>query len=235
MVLVLCMTCTCTGKKYQMKEHLTAIEKYQVVAKLCVELPKHVGHKVFFDNWFTTLDLIIYLKKEGLMAVGTIKSNRLQGCPLLSNKDLQKSERGASDYHVDNNSRIVIVKWLNNNVVQFTPSYVGIEPMDQIERRDKTADERKNFDCPQIVKAYNNSMGAVDLADILIALYRISVKIERWYIKIFWHLVAIAIVNGWILYERHRLQLSIPQKEEKTLFNFSCKLAESRQDCGQHF
>ena len=207
----------------------------QVVAKLCVELPKHVGHKVFFDNWFTTLDLIIYLKKEGLLAVGTIKSNRLQGCPLLSNKDLQKSERGASDYNVDNNSRIVIVQWLDNNVVQFTPSYVGIEPMDQIERWDKTAGERKNFDCPHVVKAYNKSMGAVDLADILIALYRISVKIERWYIKIFWHLVAIAIVNGWILYERHRLQLSIPQKEEKTLFNFSCKLAESRQDCGQEF
>ena len=101
----------------------------------------------------------------------------MQGCPLLSNKDLRKSERGASDCHVDNNSPIVIVKWLDNNVVQLTSSYVGIEPMDQIERWDKTAVERKNFDCPQIVKAYNKRMGAVDLADILIALYRISVKL----------------------------------------------------------
>ena len=48
----------------------------QVVAKLCIELPRHVGHKVFFYNWFTTLDLMIYLKKEGLLAVGTIRSNR---------------------------------------------------------------------------------------------------------------------------------------------------------------
>ena len=64
----------------------------QVVAKLSIELPRHAGHKVFFDNWFTTLDIMIYLKKEGLLAVGTIRSNRLQGCPLLSNKDLQKSE-----------------------------------------------------------------------------------------------------------------------------------------------
>ena len=53
----------------------------QVVAKLCVELPRHVGRKVFVDNWFTTLDLMIYLKKEGLLAVGTIRSNCLQGCP----------------------------------------------------------------------------------------------------------------------------------------------------------
>ena len=29
------------------------------------------------------------------------------------------------------------------------------------------------------------------------------------------------------MYKRHRVQLSIPQKEEKTLLDFSCKLAES--------
>ena len=34
-------------------------------------------------------------------------------------------------------------------------------------------------------------------------------------------------VNGWILQKRHRVQLSIPHKEEKTLLDFSCELAES--------
>ena len=70
-----------------------------------------------------------YLKKEGLLAVGTIRSNGLQECPLLSNKDLQKSARGASDYRVDTNSGI-IVKWLDNIVVQLTSNYVSLEPMD---------------------------------------------------------------------------------------------------------
>ena len=36
----------------------------QVVAKLCVELPRHVGHKVFFDNWFTALDLMLISEKR---------------------------------------------------------------------------------------------------------------------------------------------------------------------------
>ena len=67
-----------------------------------------------------------YLKKEGLLAVGTIRSNGLQECPLLSNKDLQKSARGASD----TNSGIIIVKWLDNIVVQLTSNYVSLEPMD---------------------------------------------------------------------------------------------------------
>ena len=126
---------------------------------------------------------MIYLKKEGLLTV--VRSNRLQGCPLLSNKDLQKSPRGASDYRVDNNSGIIMLKWLDNSVVQLTSNYGRIEPMYQIERWYKTAGEKKNDDYPQIVKAYNKSMRGVDLVDMLIALYHISAKTKRWYIKIF--------------------------------------------------
>ena len=48
----------------------------QVVAKLCVDLPRNVGHKVFFDNWFTTIDFTLYFKKEGTLAVGTVRINR---------------------------------------------------------------------------------------------------------------------------------------------------------------
>ena len=126
---------------------------------------------------------MIYLKKEGLLTV--VRSNRLQGCPLLSNKDLQKPARGASDYRVNNSSGIIILKWLDNSVVQLTSNYGRIEPMYQIERWDKTAGEKKNVDYPQIVKGYNKSMRGVDLVDMLIALYHTSAKTKRWYIKIF--------------------------------------------------
>ena len=169
---------------------------------------------------------MIYLTKEGLLAVGTIRSNRFQGCLLLSNKDLQKSARGASDYRVDNNSGIIIVKWLDKSVVQLYSNYVGIEPIDQIEKWDKTACERKNVDCPQIVKAYNKSMGGVDLVDMLIALYRISVKTKRLYVKVCWYFVNIAKVNGWILYKRQSAA-EYSTKRKETLLDFSCELTES--------
>ena len=61
-------------------------------------------------------------------------------------------------------------------------------------------------------------MGGVDLADILIALYRILLKSKRWYIKVFWNLVDIAKVNGWIF-----------------LMRISWKSYKSKQDCCQHF
>ena len=78
------------------------------------------------------------------------------------------------------------------------------------------------------MKAYNKNMGGVDLAELFLALYLVSVKTKRWFIgKVFWYLLDITKVNDWILYKRHRVQLSIPQTEKKTLLDFSCKLAES--------
>ena len=106
----------------------------QVVGKLCQNLPGHKNHKLFFDNCFSTLELMLYLKNKGILAVGTIRLNRLGGCSVSSNKDLQKAGRGSSDYRTDNNSGITVVKWIDNNVVQLISNFVGIEPMTSIER-----------------------------------------------------------------------------------------------------
>ena len=62
----------------------------QVVAKLCQNLTIHKNKKLFFNNWFSTLELMLYLKNKGILAVGTIRLNRLGGCSVSSNKDLQK-------------------------------------------------------------------------------------------------------------------------------------------------
>ena len=62
---------------------------------------------------------------------------------------------------------MIIVKWFDNSVEQLTSNYVGLEPIDQIERWDKTAVKRKNVDCPQIVKAFNKILEGVGLADSL--------------------------------------------------------------------
>ena len=199
----------------------------QVVARLSKDLPGGVHHKLFFDNWFSTLDLMLYLKSMRILAVGTIRLNRIGKCPIDNNKSLQKSGRGSMDYRTDNNSGIVIVKWIDNSVVQLISNFVGIEPMSEITRWCKTEKARKEIPCPQIVKQYNKSMGGVDLADMLIALYRIPCKTKRWYQKIFWHLIDIAKVNAWILYRRHANQRQVPSKDQKSLLVFSSKIADA--------
>ena len=87
-------------------EHLS--KSFQVVAKLCKDLPGGCKHKAFFDNWFTSLNLLHYLK--------AIRANRLQGCPLEASKSLAKKGQGTMDHCCDANSGLIIVKWVDNSV-----------------------------------------------------------------------------------------------------------------------
>ena len=148
---------------------------------------------------------MIYLKEIGILAVGTVWANRLQGCPLERNKAIEKQIRGSMDYRVDLNTGLFIVRWMDNSTVQFASNFVGIEPMGTLNRWDSHGREKKDIACLKIVTMYNKSMGGIDLADMLIALYRIQCKTTRWHIKVFWHMVDIAKVNAWILYKREEI------------------------------
>ena len=68
-------------------------------------------------------------------------------------------------------------------------------------------------------------MGAVDLADMLIVLYRIQCKTMYWYIKAFSYMVDIAKVNAWILYKRKEILCGVSEKSLKCLKMFSLKIA----------
>ena len=199
----------------------------RVVARLCDHLPKHSNHKLFCDNWFITLDLLLYLKRIGIHVCGTVRSNCLQGCALNADKDLKRKGRGSLDYKSDMNSGIIVAKWYDNNAVHIASNFVGIEPMGTMERWSPQDKERKEIPCPQLVLQYNKDMGGVDLADMLISLYRIPFKTKRWYLKVFFHCLDIAKVNSWLLYQRHCDENSIAKKQRMALLDFSVDVADS--------
>ena len=185
------------GKEEVLDNEFTGLQKCTIaVARLCKHLSNHKHHKLYFDNWFTTLPLLQFLKMKGIHAAGTIRMNRIKCCPLQANKDLEKLGRGALDYRTDSNSGLAVAKWLDNKVVLVASNYIGIEPMGTITRWDKSENKHKDIQCPSIVLSYNKSMGGVDLVDMLISLYRIKVKTKRWYIKVLWHLIDICKVNA---------------------------------------
>ena len=49
-------------------------------------LPNHQNYKMFSDNWFSTLLLLIKLKEKGFLATPIIRADRLKGCPLPKDK-----------------------------------------------------------------------------------------------------------------------------------------------------
>ncbi|KAH9642115.1 hypothetical protein HF086_007425 [Spodoptera exigua] len=82
--------------------------------------------------------------------------------------------------------------------------------MEKIKRYSKEEKGKVDVDCPQIVKEYNKQMGGVDLADMLVALYRIPMKTRRWYMGIFVQLADILINNAWLMYRQTR-KISLKQ------------------------
>ena len=54
---------------------------------------------------------------------------------------------------------------------------------------------------PHAIAEYNKFMGGVDLCDMLLKLYRIDFKSKKWYMRIFFYVLDLTTVNGWLLYD----------------------------------
>ena len=68
-------------------------------------------------------------------------------------------------------------------------------------------------------------MGGVDLCDMLLALYRITLGTKKWYMHIVYHCIGLSIVNSWLCYRRHCEQKGIPKKDILSLLNFQTRIA----------
>uniref|UniRef100_W5MNY0 PiggyBac transposable element-derived protein domain-containing protein n=1 Tax=Lepisosteus oculatus TaxID=7918 RepID=W5MNY0_LEPOC len=145
-----------------------------------------------FDNFFTSLSLLTYLKDSmGLRSLGTIRKS-LDG-KLEDDQELLKRGRGSFDYRVDNDAQLAIVKWADSKTVTLVSTCASVMPVEK--------GRQISVPCPQIVAEYNHHMGGVDLTDMMIALYRTPAKSHRWYLCIFWQLIGIAVGNAWLLYQ----------------------------------
>ena len=55
---------------------------------------------------------------------------------------------------------------------------------------------------PQAVDLYNHNMNGVDVADQLTVFYPFIRKISKWWRKLFFWLVEVAVINSYILYKK---------------------------------
>lgn len=84
----------------------------KVVLALCKNIPDRACSVVYFDNFFTSLELIHYLREEiGIFSLGTIRSNRLRGAEksLLADKALKKKPRGSFSQVVCNKNKLTVI------------------------------------------------------------------------------------------------------------------------------
>ena len=80
-----------------------------IVLKLTGHIPNNKSYKLYFDKYFTYIELLIELKSKNIWAVGTLRGDSMRGCMLKSEKHLKKDGRGSYDGAVKKNSMIRIV------------------------------------------------------------------------------------------------------------------------------
>ena len=100
------------------------------------------------------------------------------------------------------NKNISLIRWIENKCVTEVSSYLGAEQHGDVRRYDRKQKEYTNVNRRCVIEEYNQSLGGVDLLDMMCSLYKYLLKSKRWYLYIFYHTSTIALVSGWFLHER---------------------------------
>lgn len=190
-------------------------------------IPQHKNYKLFFDNFFSSITLFRELKALGILAAGTVRKNRLESCPLVTDKVLQERGRGSMDSAVTRDGEIVAVKWMDNSSVILFSTFVGIGEIDKVKRWDKKTKAHILVERPEVVQCYNKFMGGVDKCDHLLSLYRIFIKSRKWTLRVLFHFIDVAVVNSWLEYIRACDAENVPRKRRLQLLQFRLELAEA--------
>lgn len=170
------------------KRLLTTVERLSQPAK----------HNIFFDNFFTSYQLLVDLKESNFKATGTIRPNRMNGAAKIfeGDKQLKAEGRGHFDFRCD--GKVFIAKWFDNSVVHIASNNLTHEPILTAKRR--VGREQINVPQPFLIKRYNQGMGGVDALDRLLQAYRPHIISKKWWWPLFLNAINLSVVAAWRLH-----------------------------------
>lgn len=202
------MLCSKDGYMYQFDTYCGAkhvkpsMKSLPLGSRVVLDLLKNIeyptDHTINFDNFFTSYDLMKILKEKQFRATGTARDNRLKKCPLPTNKDFIKQNRGTFHHQFDDTNKLLFVKWKDNSIVT---NYDKIEPCENVKRWSKEQQKKINIPQPLLFKNYNQNMGGVDLHDQFINTYSIEIRGKKWWWNIFTSMISSTISNAWKLHK----------------------------------
>ncbi|KAG5870251.1 hypothetical protein JTB14_036713 [Gonioctena quinquepunctata] len=65
---------------------------------------------------------------KNILSLGTLRGDKIGGCPIDSDKILQEQGRGTYDYKAEKEKDVIIIKWVDNKCVLLGGTAYGVEP-----------------------------------------------------------------------------------------------------------
>ena len=198
----------------------------QLVTSMCKCL-KGTGIVVNMDNLYSSPEVFIALKKIGIYARGTFRSNRkyLPSFVKFTKSETLKLPRGCFRLATNEEHNLSCYAWNDKNPVHILSSADGTD-VETTRRRSKS--EKINVLCPSAVKRYNQGMQAVDQFNKLLTLFSLaSLKFDKYYKKIAMVLLDFAITNAYL---HHKIANNTKDNRQYTRVKFMKNLQEQLID-----
>lgn len=204
------MMCSSNGYPYGMEiyagrkpEEQSAPLGTRVVTSMVALLEQPSAHEVYFDNFFTSHQLLRSLRDSDIKATGTIREQRCGRCPLKDKKEMRKLCRGDFDFRCDGD--VYVCTWNDNAVVRVASNHLTHQPVGKTKRYSRVQHARIDVKQPHVIRRYNEGMGGVDLLDRLLGSYRPELRCRKWWWALFSNGLNMAVVTAWLLHcELHK-------------------------------
>lgn len=192
-----------TGKNSCINENVCADDDCTTTTKVVMTLADQCGlldkgHRIYFDNYYSSPELLEELIHRNTLSCGTVRSNR-KGLPHGVTKANLKPGETCFRRSIGTNGQpgsLLALKWCDKRAVYMistchaaTETWTG-----KNHRIDHTPIYK-----PTVIVDYISKMGGVDLSDQLMTYYSFLRKSCKWWRKLFVHLLNMLILNAYIL------------------------------------
>ena len=208
---------------------------YDVVMRLMRPF-LHQCYHLYVDNFYTSFPLFKDLFAQGVPATGTISEKRRgfpdalkKGVPWVPDKN-----RGAMRWVRD--PPCLVLQWVDSKVVSLLSTIERANDHGFVNRKRKDDDvwAIREVQQPKVIANYNKYMNGVDHSDQILATNTVLHKIMKWWKNMVFHLIDMAVVNGFILFKEHQTQFpddeALKMPSHYSLGDFREEIA--RQLCG---
>ena len=187
---------------------------------------------IYFDNYFTSVQLLEELSARNLYRCGTVKSIAV-GLP--DEMRVTRAKRGhpklkPGESKVWQKGNLLAIMWQENKsrkpVRLLSTATDPVTPLTTVKRKQKDGTS-KDISCPQLIKSYNMFMNGVDRSDQMRMEYSTARSCRRWWTYIFWFLIDLSISNSFVLMNEstnHQL-LDANGKNKRTMLEFRKQLS----------